>query len=330
MLENKIVLITGGTGSFGQELVKHLLSNYNKIKKIIIFSRDELKQYEMERQFPTNKYKNLRYFLGDVRDKDRLMRACEGVNIFIHAAALKHVPIAEYNPIETIKTNILGAQNVIEASITQNINKVIALSTDKATSPINLYGATKLCSEKLFSAANLYKGSKNIKFGIVRYGNVLNSRGSVVPNFLDQLKKNGILNITDKNMTRFTMTLQESVRLVIYALKHLMGGEIFIPKIPSYKILDLAKAINLSAKIKYTGIRPGEKYHEELITKSESYKTIENKNYYIIVPDFLKKDLLKKRNKAKSYTFGKSYSSDTNKFLSITELKKILKKNKII
>jgi UDP-N-acetylglucosamine 4,6-dehydratase len=330
MLDNKVVLITGGTGSFGQEFVKHLLYNYKKIKKIIIFSRDELKQYEMEMLFPTKKYEHLRYFLGDVRDKERLVRACEGVNIIIHAAALKHVPIAEYNPIESIKTNILGAQNIIEASISQNVNKVIALSTDKATSPINLYGATKLCSEKLFSAANLYKGPRNIKFAIVRYGNVLNSRGSVVPNFLNQIKNNGILNITDRNMTRFTMTLKESIKLVMYAIKNMEGGEIFIPKIPSYKILDLAKAINSSARIKYTGIRPGEKYHEELITKSESYKTIENKNYYIILPDFMKKSVLKKKNKAKSYFSGKSYSSDTNKFLSSKNLKKILKENKII
>jgi UDP-N-acetylglucosamine 4,6-dehydratase (inverting) len=330
MLDNKVVLITGGTGSFGQEFVKHLLYNYKKIKKIIIFSRDELKQYEMEMLFPTKKYEHLRYFLGDVRDKERLVRACEGVNIIIHAAALKHVQIAEYNPIESIKTNILGAQNIIEASISQNVNKVIALSTDKATSPINLYGATKLCSEKLFSAANLYKGPRNIKFAIVRYGNVLNSRGSVVPNFLNQIKNNGILNITDRNMTRFTMTLKESIKLVMYAIKNMEGGEIFIPKIPSYKILDLAKAINSSARIKYTGIRPGEKYHEELITKSESYKTIENKNYYIIVPDFMKKSVLKKKNKAKSYFSGKSYSSDTNKFLSSKNLKKILKENKII
>ena len=243
MFKNKSILITGGTGSFGKEFIQYLLNKHKKLKRIIVYSRDELKQYEMEKNFPESKFKNLRYFIGDVRDKDRLNHACHGVDIIVHAAALKHVPIAEYNPIETIKTNILGAQNIIDAAINNNVEKVVALSTDKATAPLNLYGASKLCAEKLFSSANMYRGSRNVKFGIVRYGNVLNSRGSVIPNFLNQLTKSNKVFITDRRMTRFTMTLDESIELVVYALKNLVGGETVIPKIPSYKILDLANAV---------------------------------------------------------------------------------------
>ena len=330
MFKNKSILITGGTGSFGKQFIQYLLRQHKKLKRIIVYSRDELKQYEMEKNFPESKFKNLRYFIGDVRDKDRLNHACHGVDIIVHAAALKHVPIAEYNPIETIKTNILGAQNIIDAAINNNVEKVVALSTDKATAPLNLYGASKLCAEKLFSSANMYRGSRNVKFGIVRYGNVLNSRGSVIPNFLNQLIKSNKIFITDKRMTRFTMTLDESVELVIYALKNLVGGETVIPKIPSYKILDLANAVKKNSKIVFTGLRPGEKYHEELVTSSESYRAVHNQKKIILIPDFIKKNIIKKRYTAKEYPSGKAYSSDKNKFINSVELRKILIYKKIV
>ena len=288
MLNNKTVLITGGTGSFGQEFVKIVLKKFPKIKKLIIYSRDELKQSEMLRKFPNEKFKCLRFFLGDVRDKERLIRACDGVNVLVHAAALKQVPAAEYNPIEFIKTNILGASNIIEAAITNKIAKVIALSTDKAASPINLYGATKLCSDKLFIAANNYAGNNNVSFSVVRYGNVMNSRGSVIPIF-QEMKKNKVLLVTDKNMTRFNITLSEGVNFVLSCLKNLLGGEIFIPKLNSYKILDVAKAISPTAKIKITGKRPGEKIHEEMITQADSVNSLEFKDYFIIFSNYSQK-----------------------------------------
>ena len=263
MLNKKSILITGGTGSFGRAWVRHILKKYKKIRRLVIFSRDELKQFEMEKEFSVKKYPCMRYFIGDVRDSERLTVALRDIDYVIHAAALKQVPTAEYNPIETIKTNIIGAQNLIEASLKNKVQKLIALSTDKASSPINLYGATKLCSDKLFIAANNIKGKKKISFSIVRYGNVMGSRGSVIPVFLNS-KKTGTLLITDNRMTRFNLTLSQSVEMVEWALKNSIGGEIFVPKIPSYKILDLAKAICPNCKIKIIGIRSGEKLHENL------------------------------------------------------------------
>mgnify|MGYP001258966824 FL=1 len=329
MINKKTILITGGTGSFGKKFVEVLINNH-KPKKIIIYSRDELKQHEMQRIFPGNKKTEIRYFIGDVRDLPRLKLAMRNVDILVHAAALKHVPIAEYNPFEAVKTNIIGAQNIIDASLEANVKKVIALSTDKASSPINLYGATKLTSDKLFIAANNYVGKKDIKFSVVRYGNVMASRGSVIPFFIKEAKK-GILPITDKNMTRFNITLDEGVNFVIFCLKQMWGGEIFVPKIPSYKIIDLAKAISPKAKFKYVGIRPGEKLHEEMISASDSLNTIEYSKHFVIVPNSIflnwnKKSYIKKKKGGKFCRDEFSYNSKSNmKFLSILELQKIIK-----
>jgi UDP-N-acetylglucosamine 4,6-dehydratase/5-epimerase len=284
-LENKSILITGGTGSFGKQFVKRLLEQYPSVKKVIIFSRDELKQYEMSQVFSDKDYPQIRYFIGDIRDKTRLIYALEGVEIVIHAAALKQVPAAEYNPFEAIKTNVLGAQNLIEACIEKGVKKVVALSTDKAAAPINLYGATKLCSDKLFVAANLYSGAHDIQFSVVRYGNVMGSRGSVIPFFL-QKKKDGVLPITHEKMTRFNITLNQGVDLVFYAIENMWGGEIFVPKIPSYRILDVAEAIAPECKIEIIGIRPGEKIHEEMITETDALSTIEFEKYFVILPSF--------------------------------------------
>ena len=282
MFNNKVILITGGTGSFGKNLIIKILKNYRP-EKIIIYSRDEQKQFELEDKLKKFK-KKLRFFIGDVRDFTRLKFAMENVNIVVHAAALKIVPTAEYNPFEVIKTNIFGAQNVIDAALEHNVEKVIALSTDKASSPINLYGATKLTSDKLFIAANNYKGKKSSKFSVVRYGNVTNSRGSVIPFFLKK-SKTGEIPITDINMTRFNISLEESVNFVIKSLSKMIGGEIFVPKIPSYRLIDLAKAIAPKAKIKIIGIRPGEKLHEEMISLSESINTLEYKDHFIVTPN---------------------------------------------
>jgi UDP-N-acetylglucosamine 4,6-dehydratase len=326
-LNNKSILITGGTGSFGVAFVNQVLKSYPKIKRLVVFSRDELKQEQMRIKFPTEKYKNLRYFIGDVRDYQRLLRAVDGIEIIIHAAALKQVPTAEYNPIEFIKTNIIGAQNIIEASIEKKIQKVIALSSDKASAPINLYGATKLCSDKLFVAANNYAG-KNCSFTVVRYGNVMGSRGSVIPKLIDQAKK-GFLNITDTRMTRFNITLQESVQMVLFAITNAHGSEILVPKIPSYNIMDLAKAIGPNCKIKKTGIRPGEKIHEEMITESDSYNTYDIDKYFIILPGANTKIIkMYKKFKIKPVKLGFSYNSGKNKnFLSIKEIKTLIEKN---
>lgn len=329
MINNKTILITGGTGSFGKKFVEILLKKY-KAKKIIIYSRDELKQHEMQKLVPGNKQTEVRYFIGDVRDLPRLKLAMRNVDILIHAAALKHVPIAEYNPFEAVKTNIIGAQNIIDASFEANVKKVIALSTDKASSPINLYGATKLTSDKLFIAANNYVGKKDLKFSVVRYGNVMASRGSVIPFFIKEAEK-GSLPITDKNMTRFNITLDEGVNFVIFCLKQMWGGEIFVPKIPSYKIIDLAKAISSKVKFRYVGIRPGEKLHEEMISVSDSLNTIEYSKYFVIVPNSIylnwnKKNYFKKNKGGKFCKEEFSYNSKTNKkFLSVQELKKIIK-----
>ena len=327
MLNNKTILITGGTGSFGKEFVKTVYKRFPKVKKLIIYSRDELKQSEMARLYSSKKYKSIRFFLGDVRDKERLIRACDGVDVIVHAAALKQVPAAEYNPMEFIKTNIHGASNIIEAAITNKIKKVIALSTDKAASPINLYGATKLCSDKLFIAANNYAGSEKANFSVVRYGNVMNSRGSVIPVFLEMKKKKELF-VTDKSMTRFNITLSDGVDFVLKCIKQLIGGEIFIPKSNSYRILDIAKAISPDSKIKFTGKRPGEKIYEELISNNDSRNTLEFKDYYIIFSnntDNLYKYYLKSK-KGKKLPDNFSYNSKNNKFLKISELKKLIRK----
>lgn len=320
------ILITGGTGSFGKSFLKKILKEKNNYNKIIIFSRDEYKQHKLKKKFINNKnYKKLRFFLGDIRDKDRLNIALRDVDIIVHAAALKQVDSAEYNPTEYVKTNVIGSQNIIECSIQNNIKKVIALSTDKASSPINLYGATKLCSDKLFVSANYYSG-KNI-FSVVRYGNVFGSRGSVAEVFNNRKNKK-IISITDKSMTRFNITLDESINMVSWCLKNSYGGEIFVPKIKSYKILDLAKAFSGNAKIDLIGIRPGEKINEELISKNESRTTIDLGKYYAILPEassFLKKKYKNKKKVPKNF----SYSSDKNKFLTVKELKNLIKSENI-
>lgn len=282
-LSSKSLLITGGSGSFGQAFVARLLRDFPGIGRIVVFSRDELKQFEMAHRFPASKHPQLRFFIGDVRDRDRLCRALEGVDTVVHAAALKQVPTAEYNPIECIKTNVLGAQNVIEAVLDSNVTRVVALSTDKAAAPINLYGATKLCSDKLFVAANNMRGHRDLRLSVVRYGNVMGSRGSVIPFFLDR-RKQGILPITDPQMTRFNISLDDGVELVLSALTNALGGEIFVPKIPSYRITDVAEAIGPECRKPVVGIRPGEKLHEEMITQSDSPNTIETDRYYIILP----------------------------------------------
>lgn len=283
MLNGKSVLITGGTGSFGKKFVEIVLSAYPQVRRIVVFSRDELKQFEMAQDFAPETYPQLRYFIGDVRDRERLKRALEGIDIVIHAAALKQVPAAEYNPFECIKTNILGAQNVIEACIDSQVKKVIALSTDKAAAPINLYGATKLCSDKLFVAANNYRGKRDIHFSVVRYGNVMGSRGSVIPFFLKK-RRDGVLPLTDERMTRFNITLDDGVAMVLRSLEIMWGGEIFVPKIPSYRITDLAEAVDGDCRTEVIGIRPGEKLHEEMITETDAFNTIEFENYFVILP----------------------------------------------
>ena len=303
------ILITGGTGSFGRHMLNHLLSIYPSIKRIVIYSRDELKQWEMQQLVSEEKQDVLRFFLGDVRDLTRLSRALNGIDTVIHAAALKQVPAAEYNPSEFIKTNILGAENVIQASLSNNVKRVVALSTDKASAPVNLYGATKLCSDKLFIAANNIKGTQDIKFTVVRYGNVMGSRGSVIPLFMSQCK-NGKLSITDKNMTRFNITLEDSVKLVQWAIENTCGGEILVPKIPSYNIVDLANAISPSSLLEEIGIRPGEKLHEEMITTSDSPYTYDIGDYYSIVAD--KKYIESRSNRSIQYKlvpYGFKYNS---------------------
>ena len=326
-MNGKSVLITGGTGSFGKKFTEHLLKKYKKIKKLIIYSRDELKQSEMAMVLSDKKYKCLRYFLGDVRDYSRLSRAMKNVDIVIHAAALKQVPMAEYNPIEFIKTNVMGAQNIIESSLDNNVKRVIALSTDKAAAPINLYGATKLCSDKLFVAANNYAG-QSCKFSVVRYGNVFGSRGSVIPLF-KKLNNSGFFPITSKDMTRFNISLDEGVNMVDWVGKNAIGGEIFVPKIPSYRITDIAKAMNPKNKLKIVGVRRGEKIHEEMITVGDSQTTYELNNYYIILPDNSSEIYKKFKGHFKVLKKVKenfNYNSKTNKsFLKISDIKKILK-----
>mgnify|MGYP000965032153 CR=1 FL=1 len=283
-LKDKSILITGGTGSFGKAFVRKIYNDFKDIKRLVVFSRDELKQYELQKEFNLNNFPQIRYFLGDVRDRLRLTRALSGIDIVVHAAALKQVPAAEYNPFEFINTNIIGAENIVQSCMDTSVRKVVALSTDKAAAPINLYGATKLCSDKLFIAANNVKGDRNLSFSVVRYGNVMSSRGSVIPLFKEQ-SKNKTLTITDPKMTRFNITLPEGVDLVLWTIKNSFGGEIVIPKIPSYKITDVAEAICPDCKINIIGIRPGEKLHEEMVTKSDSLSTIDIGSSYIILPN---------------------------------------------
>ncbi len=329
MLDNKSILVTGGTGSFGRAFVRTVLERYPGVRRLVIYSRDELKQYEMSQEFSPQDYPSLRYFIGDIRDQDRLRRAFEGIDIVVHAAALKQVPAAEYNPFECIKTNVLGAQNVIESCLDTNVTDVVALSTDKAAAPINLYGATKLCSDKLFTAANNIRGSRDLRLSVVRYGNVIGSRGSVVPFFLAQ-RENGVIPITDPTMTRFNISLEEGVQMVLWALENAHGGEIFVPKIPSYRITDVAEAIAPECELKMIGIRPGEKIHEEMITTSDSLNTIDIGRYYAILPtteDHLVEDFLTKSD-GKRVEPGFSYNSGTNPdFLTVEQLREQVRKH---
>jgi len=329
MLNNKRILITGGTGSFGKAFVRTILKRYPDIKRLVIFSRDELKQYEMAQTWSPSDYPALRYFIGDIRDARRLSRAVEGVDTVVHAAALKQVPVAEYNPFEAIHTNVLGAQNLIEACLDKGIKRVVALSTDKAAAPINLYGATKLCSDKLFTAANNIKGDRDIRFSVVRYGNVMGSRGSVIPFFLNR-RDTGVLPITHPDMTRFNISLQEGVDMVLWALENAAGGEVFVPKIPSYRIMDLAEAIAPECERPIVGIRPGEKIHEEMITASDSYNTVDLGKYFAILPmaGSYNAQTYCNNNGCKPVEPGFAYNSGTNsEFLSKEELRRLIREH---
>lgn len=326
MLSDSSILITGGTGSFGKAFVKTVLRCFPSVKRLVIYSRDELKQFEMAQELPVSKYQALRYFIGDVRDVGRLYRALEGIDIVVHAAALKQVPTAEYNPFECIKTNVLGAQNVIEASLDTSVKRVVALSTDKAAAPINLYGATKLCSDKLFTAANNIKGHRDLCFSVVRYGNVMGSRGSVIPFFLES-RKTGVLPITDPAMTRFNISLQEGVDMVLWALENAQGGEIFVPKIPSYRITDVAQAIGPDCQHPIIGIRPGEKIHEEMITASDAFNTVDLGRYFAILPSASEHSVESycAAHGGKPVQPGYAYNSGSNvDFLTVEQLQKLI------
>lgn len=326
-MNKKTVLITGGTGSFGKKFIEKILSRYQDVGKIIVYSRDELKQSELKKKYPRDLFPQLRFFIGDVRDKDRLKRACEGVDIIIHAAAIKQVDTAEYNPTECIRTNIDGAENVIHGALECGVSDVIALSTDKACAPINLYGATKLVSDKLFMAANNIKGSKNIKFSVVRYGNVMGSRGSVIPLF-KEMQQTGSIPITHEDMTRFNISLDAGVEMVLWAVKNHLGGEIFVPKIPSYKILDVAAAVAPDCETRIVGIRPGEKLHEEMITDTDSLSTIDLGPYYAILPSVSfvhSHDEYMSHHNAKRVPFGFRYSSESNdQWETVSSLKALI------
>ena len=323
------ILITGGTGSFGKAFVRSVLEHCPKIKRLVVYSRDELKQFEMQQEFPEALFPSLRFFIGDVRDQNRLTRALEGIDTVVHAAALKQVPAAEYNPFEFIKTNVLGAQNLVEACMDAKVKRVVALSTDKAAAPINLYGATKLCSDKLFIAANNFRGERDLRFSVVRYGNVMGSRGSVIPFFLDKAKT-GVLPITDLEMTRFNISLEEGVEMVFWALEHGMGGEIFVPKIPSYRIEDVAQAIAPNCKHEIVGIRVGEKLHEEMITRSDSPNTLDIGDYYVILgsgSQNQRESYLQRKN-AKEVDSNFAYDSGTNEdFLSVDQIRDLIKRH---
>ncbi len=329
MLNGSSILVTGGTGSFGKKFVQTVLERYPDIKRVVVFSRDELKQFEMAQLYPKDRYPALRFFIGDVRDEKRLWRAMEGIDIVVHAAALKHVPVCEYNPFEAVKTNVLGAQNVIEAAIDRDVKRVVALSTDKAAAPINLYGATKLTSDKLFTAANNFRGHHDIRFSVVRYGNVMGSRGSVIPFFLEQ-RSSGTLPITDERMTRFNISLEEGVDLVLFALENMWGGEIFVPKIPSYKITDVAEAVCPGCELKLVGIRPGEKLHEEMVTETDAINTIEFDDYFVIVPSvpLWKPTEYASQFGGKMCEPGFRYSSGTNtEWLGVDELRSLIRQH---
>ncbi len=329
MLTLKRVLITGGTGSFGKKFVETILARFPDLERVVIFSRDELKQYEMAQLYPLEKYPAIRFFIGDVRDGARLQRAMEGIDTVIHAAALKQVPAAEYNPFEAIKTNVLGAQNVIEAAMDNGVTRVVALSTDKAAAPINLYGATKLCSDKLFVAANNFKGHRDLRLSVVRYGNVMGSRGSVIPFFLEQ-RKTGVIPITDERMTRFNISLEEGIDLVLYALEHMWGGELYVPKIPSYRITDVAEAIGPDCKRVVVGIRPGEKLHEEMITETDGFNTVELNRHFVILPparEWRPEEYRAKFN-ANSCPAGFRYNSGENReWLGVEELRALIRQH---
>ena len=323
------ILITGATGSFGKALVKTILALNPRVNRLVVFSRDELKQYEMSQEFNESKYDGIRYFLGDIRDYSRLHQALEGIDTVVHAAALKQVPAAEYNPFEFIKTNVIGAENLIQACLAQGVKNVVALSTDKAAAPINLYGATKLCSDKLFTAANNIRGTRDIRFSVVRYGNVMGSRGSVIPFFLDK-RKTGVLPITDLEMTRFNISLNEGVEMVLWALENALGGEIFVPKIPSYRIIDVAKAIGPDCDHRVVGLRPGEKIHEEMITVSDSFNTIDLGRYYAILPQsaHLTRSEYCAIKKSIPVSQGFAYNSGSNpNFLSIEQIRELIREH---
>ena len=326
MLNNKSILVTGGTGSFGRSFVHTVLTRYPDVKRLVIYSRDELKQYEMQQELATRAHPGVRFFIGDIRDQARLTRALEGIDIVVHAAALKQVPMAEYNPFECIKTNVLGAQNLIEACLDSKVQRVVALSTDKAAAPINLYGATKLCSDKLFVAGNNIKGNRDLRFSVVRYGNVMGSRGSVIPFFEDK-RAGGVLPITHPAMTRFNISLQEGVDMVLWSIEHAWGGEILVPKIPSYRITDVASAVAPEAEQRVVGIRPGEKIHEEMITASDSPNTVDMGDYYAILPsgaEYTVDDYCA-RTGAKRVAAGFSYDSGSNcDFLSVPQLRELI------
>lgn len=328
-LNGKSILITGGTGSFGKEFTKYVLQKWPDIKRLVIYSRDEQKQFNMAHEYPESKYPSIRFFIGDVRDFERLKRAFKGIDYVIHAAAMKHVPIAEYNPDECVKTNIGGAENVIRATLESDVKKVVALSTDKACAPINLYGATKLTSDKLFIAANNIKGHKDIRFSVVRYGNVMGSNGSVIPFFLRK-RTEGVLPITDTQMTRFNISLTEGVEMVLHALETAWGGELFVPKIPSYKITDVAEAIGPDCRHEVVGIRPGEKVHEEMITSSDSFNTYDLGKYYVILPQMHEWNLEEfvAQFGAVKVPVGFNYNSGTNEeWLSVKDIRNLIKEH---
>ena len=329
MLSKKSILITGGTGSFGKAFVKKVLTQWPDIKRLVIFSRDEQKQFQMAQDYPVDQFPQVRFFIGDVRDFDRLKRALKGIDTVVHAAAMKHVPIAEYNPMECVKTNILGAENLINACLESEVANVVALSTDKAAAPINLYGATKLASDKLFIAGNNIRGWNPIKFSVVRYGNVMGSNGSVIPFFLNR-RQTGVLPITEPNMTRFNITLEEGVDMVLHALEHAWGGELFVPKIPSYRIMDVAEAIGPNCEKKVIGIRPGEKIHEEMITPSDSFYTYDLGKYYSILPSVPRWNLVDYINhfNASKVAEGFCYNSGTNtEWETVESLRKLIKEH---
>ena len=323
------VLITGGTGSFGKAFVARVLESFRQVDRLVIFSRDELKQWELQQHYPEERYPQLRFFLGDIRDRDRLKRALEGIDTVVHAAALKQVPAAEYNPMEFINTNVLGGENVVQACLDTEVRRVVALSTDKAAAPINLYGATKLCSDKLFIAANNIRGRRDLRFSVVRYGNVMGSRGSVIPFFLDRAST-GVLPITDPAMTRFNISLREGVEMVLWALEHALGGELLVPKIPSYRITDVAEAIGPGCKKPVVGIRPGEKIHEEMITASDSFSTVDLGLYYAILPsDGLTLTAYQRSGiPLQPVPHGFAYNSGSNpEFLSVEQLRALIREH---